>query len=71
MIKVKLNILLKDETEEYIETQMPYLPLENSLLGVWINCKWTILKINSIIHEFDEKNEFLITEINLTDEFYS
>ena len=69
MIKVKLSILLKDGTEEYIETKMPYLPSESSNLGVWINGKWNILKIESIIHEFDENNIFLITEINLSDEF--
>ena len=69
MIKVKLSILLKDGTEEYIETLMPYLPLENSNLGVWINGEWNILKVESIIHEFDRNNYFLITEINLSDEF--
>lgn len=69
MIKVKLSILLKNGIEEYIETQMPYLPLESSNIGVWVNGKWNILKIESIIHEFDENNNFLITEINLSDEF--
>ena len=69
MIKVKLSILLKNGTEEYIETQMPYLPLESSNLGVWVNGEWDILKIESIIHEFDENQNFLITEINLSDEF--
>lgn len=69
MIKVKLSILLKDGTEEFIETLMPYLPLADSNLGVWINGKLNILKIESIIHEFDENNNFLTTEINLSDEF--
>ena len=69
MIKVKLSILLKNGTEEYIETKMPYLPLESSNLGVWVNGEWNILKIESIIHEFDENQNFLITEINLSDEF--
>lgn len=66
MIKVKLNIFLDNGYEEYIETSMPYLPKLSSNFGLWIEGTWTILMVNSIIHEFDENNKFLITEINLT-----
>ncbi len=67
MIKVKLSIYLDNDYEEYIETTMPYLPKLSSKFGVWIEGTWTILMVSSIIHEFDLNNNFLITEINLTD----
>lgn len=69
MYKVKINYS-GNYPDIFFETEMPIIPTEKQTIGFWHNeyC-WIIAKVKMIVFEFDEKNNYMLAEINVTDIF--
>lgn len=62
--KVKINVNTESIEEKVIITVMPFIPKIGDLIGCWVNGDWESFVVKYIVHEFDESNKFILTELN-------
>ena len=63
MYNVKIYCSEKEEFEIY--SKMPLIPKIGEAIGFWVNSKWVVAKVISIVYEFNDINEFEIIEITV------
>ena len=65
MHKFRIFYVLENDDHDFIEIEMPHIPLKGEIIGLWIKDIWYLLTLDEIVHEFDEDNKYIITELNL------